>query len=167
MNGEKKRPAVAANDGAGNSKSFPSPSYTDSWRTAKRAGDDAERAIAQWLRARGWECWRADGRADVDLLAVARIEVKNDGRCAETGRVAVEVSYRGRPSGIYRTSATSWAFVLQTDALLISIADLRRLAESGRFRAVPAGDGKRASVVLIPENELRAIARVIPLGGEA
>ena len=128
------------------------------WIAAKAEGDRAELAIAAWFRdERGWQTFKALGRADFDLLLQCEVEVKHNLRTAETGNVAIETRYRGQPSGILTSKATWWVIVVANEALVVRLDDLRRFVLAGRFREVQAGDGKASTVLLVPWEKLKAM----------
>lgn len=120
------------------------------WIKAKACGDLAELAVSELFSRMGFavsrEAGPEAGPASFDLLATARIEVKNDAHAARTGRVAVEVSHRGKPSGLSVTTAHLWAFIVGPVAFFVPTRVLRRLvadlpdvnaAESNLVRLVP------------------------------
>lgn len=127
------------------------------WREAKSLGDDGERLVGEHFARLGWEVTRSVGRASYDLLLIGRVEVKTDRRAAQTGNVAVEVSYYGQPSGIHITTATWWAIVLADEVVVIRASVLREAVLSGRHREASAGDGGAARVRLVPVDELRRL----------
>ena len=90
----------------------------------------------------------------VSMGLTGRVEVKRDFKARETGRVYVELSCKGRPSGINVTDAEFWFFILsERGSLLELIADgagifvsterLRRLVDDavakGRVGEQPYG----------------------------
>lgn len=128
------------------------------WTAAKSLGDDGERLVCEHFGRLGWEVTRTVGDAPYDLLLIGRVEVKTDRRAAETGHVAVEVSYRGEPSGIHTTTSVWWAVVLTEEVLFVRSSVLLEAVQSGRYREVAAGDGHAARVRLVPVDELRALS---------
>jgi hypothetical protein len=87
----------------------------------------------------------------------------------ETGNVAIEMEYNGQPSGIVTTQAAWWGIVVGFDAYLVKADELRRLVARGIYRKVPAGDGLRSLVVLVPLDDLRHAmqCKVIPIAATA
>lgn len=130
------------------------------WTAANAIGMGGERAVADLLRGVGLAVTKIEDRC-ADMEISGRIEVKVD-RCALTsGSVAVEVSYRGRPSGIHATCATCWAFCIGDSITLISAARLRAAVEWLADR--PAGEG--ATIRLLPLAELRRLGVSVPMRG--
>ena len=130
------------------------------WREAKSLGDDGQRLVGEHFARLGWEVTQSIGRVSYDLLLIGRIEVKTDRRFAETGNVAVEVSYRGEMSGIVTTTATWWAYVLADEVLVIRASVLRETVLTGSHREVSGGDGRAACVRLVPVDDLRRLPGV-------
>jgi hypothetical protein len=128
-----------------------------SWTAAKGHGDHAEHAIADWFRGRGFEPFLSIGPAQFDLLLQCRVEVKHDLRARETGNVAIEVEYNGQASGIKTSQAAWWAIVVDREAHLVKTPELLRLVMQGSHRVVPAGDGQRSRVALVPIEDLRRL----------
>ena len=138
---------------------------TPSWTAAKADGDAGElAAITVWERL-GFEAYLRPGRNTHDLLAQARIEVKSDHMAASSGNFALEVSYRGAPSGIMKTDATIWHVATGLGIFVVRAAKLRELAQSGRFRRTHGGDNGVSELVLIPVTELRRVALIIMPAG--
>lgn len=54
-----------------------------------------------------------------ELLSGNTIEVKRDFKASRTGKVFVEFFCRGKPSGIDRTEADYWAFVIDGGFVII------------------------------------------------
>ena len=123
------------------------------WVAAKAVGDSAEIAIADWFRGQEYQAFKTLGDAPFDLLVQATVEVKRDLKSADTGNVAVEVSYRGQLSGIYVSKATFWAFVLSDDeALLVRTPKLLDIAVRSEFKEVAAGYEQMTRIRLVPVN---------------
>jgi hypothetical protein len=150
---------------AARQSSFASPrlQVSNTWHQAKRRGDAAERAIAEHFIGLGFAVCKTIGRADFDLSIVKRIEVKCDDAAVRTRKAAIEVSHNGKPSGIHRTSASLWAIIVGSEAFMLETSALRELVESGNYREAPAGDGKRATCVLVPIDTLRWLPGVVVL----
>ena len=137
-------------------------SDSPSWTAAKAHGDDAELRVLEWFRRRGFDVTKTVGNDTYDLLALTKLEVKNDLKAATTGNVAVEVSHRGKPSGIMATSADRYITVVENTAYMALTPQLRSLIQSGNFREIPAGDGGLARIMLVPLDMFRALDFVHP-----
>jgi hypothetical protein len=138
-----------------------------SWARCKQSGDEAERAVADWWRGKGFTVHRAVGEAGHDLRVYADIEVKHDLAATRTGNIAVEIAYGGAPSGVVTTGASWWFIVVGREGFIVRAKRLRQLAMTGKWAEKSAGDGGKARVKLVPVAEVRAIARVIDLCGPA
>lgn len=70
-----------------------------------------------------------------DLLHIDTVEVKKDRRWIETGNIYVETEcyYQNenawKPSGLYASEATHWAYVLEESAIIIPLDRLKRVLE--------------------------------------
>ena len=90
------------------------------------------------------------------------VEVKRDRKSSVTGNVALEISYKNNPSGIMKTEAKWWAFLLSGMSyddeviILIETNRLKRLVQKYKEKrgVVRGGDGKNSELVLIPVEKL-------------
>lgn len=139
------------------------------WVAAKTEGDRAALAVAEWFQGRGFAVLQTIGKASFDLQLQANVEVKHDLRAIETGNIAIEIAYNGKPSGIYQTDAVWWAYVVGSDAIITKIDVLRILVEREGNVPRKAGDGGRATIVLVKLADLRSMPNVfvVPLAGVA
>lgn len=168
---EKDCPGVVTSDARGgvlklpNKSSGPSPRRQggNTWSESKPIGDALELGIAEYFAQHGCEAMKTVGRVGFDLMVFKLIEVKRDDKALETGRVAIEIEYRGEASGIYNTSAQLWAIGVGDTAFLVGVNTLRRAVESGRFRTTMGGDFDMAKLVLIPIPALRDLPGVEPI----
>lgn len=80
------------------------------------------------------------------------IEVKSDQRAHITHNIYVEISYKGRPSGITTSEAHWWAYEIQGRYFLMRIEDLQKLVERAKLegRVRRGGDYNLTEGVLIP-----------------
>jgi hypothetical protein len=95
------------------------------------------------------------------LLSSKKIEVKLDRWCQVTGNIAVEFTNKGKPSGIAKTSADYWCFVVEIKGnqdlmVMVDTAKLRKSCrlhwELGHVKLM--GDNNQSEAVLIPVREL-------------
>lgn len=135
------------------------------WIVAKNIGTAGEMLVAKMLRELGFTVARSpdDVAAAHDLVVNATVEIKTDAKAEISGRIAVEVSHRGLPSGIVTSEASAWCFVVGAVCYMLPTERLRHLITTRYFPRVPAGE--RAEVLLVPIAAIRAISRVIPIGG--
>jgi len=93
-----------------------------------------------------------------------KIEIKTERDIWErTGNIAVEMRYKGSPSGISTTKASVWihllsvkgvikgGFILKVDELK---ALIKRLHNEGKLKMVMGGDDNMSQLALIPQSEL-------------
>lgn len=135
------------------------------WLLAKARGDSAELAIANWFQERGFETYKTLGNAPFDLLLQCQVEVKRDLKATKTGNVAVEMRYRGNPSGVLISQATFWVIVLDTEAVILKTEILRKRVLQGNYREVAAGENLASTVALVPVEQLKQFedVRVVTL----
>ncbi len=138
-----------------------------SWTAAKAQGDAGERNAAATWEAMGFAAYLRPGQHAHDLLAQATIEVKRDAMAASSGNFALEVSYRGRSSGIMATDASLWHIDAGGEVFIVPTDRLRALANSGRFRRTRGGDDQASELVLIPLADLRRSALLVIHGESA
>jgi Holliday junction resolvase-like predicted endonuclease len=132
---------------------------TLSFQTDAQFGYDAEDAVVEFLRSRGFtDVSRVRGEFgsyDIAGRNCAGIrttyEIKHDRRSEQSGRVAIEVSFKGRDSGIQTTGADWWVLISGTTAFFARPATIKLLIESKE--SFPAGDAAR--IKTIPLRELR------------
>jgi len=86
-----------------------------------------------------------------------KIECKRDRKTKDTGNVAVEFRYRGKPSGIAVTKADWYCFII-TDNVIITIkTDVLKDIARGFYRlgsVVKGGDDDASDMILIPIEDL-------------
>ena len=127
----------------------------------------AEKEVKQLLTFCHSHLWKfaivPDGNYKyADLILNLGVEIKYDKRARDTGNVAIEVGFRGRPSGLTSTTATFWAFHLGEEVYLTETEQLRYRIHGRPI--IPGGDNLMAELVLLPVSELVQIS--IPLGEE-
>lgn len=93
------------------------------------------------------------------------VEVKRDTIVSDSGNIAVEFEYRGRPSGIRATKAMWWAFLLSGEnyqdnlAILVLTERLRVMCEwlienGDKGDYATGGDGNQSKMILLHLNRL-------------
>ncbi len=138
------------------------PDATSTFRADRLAGESIEQAVGAWAISKGWTAHRTCGKVGgYDLMLTCTVEVKADRMALTTGNVAIEVSFRGAPSGISATTAPWWCIVVGDTGFMVRTDTLRR--EALRHPTRPAGDRKLAVVHLLPLAELKRIAQQIRL----
>jgi hypothetical protein len=101
-----------------------------------------------------------------DILLNKKIEVKTErGQWADTGNLAIEIAYKGKPSGLAATEADYWLHILEVDgheftSLLFPVDVLKKIIKAIKNpRIVMGGDGNQSKLVLIPVIELFKLAK--------
>ena len=121
--------------------------------------------------------YNKDSKFDIDLsygeikekelaliLMDEKIEVKSErGQWQETGNIAVELSSRGKPSGLVTTKANWWVTTLNEGdkvkgIIMLPIADMKKhtkaIVKSGRGKVVMGGDDDTSEIALIQITDL-------------
>jgi hypothetical protein len=130
------------------------------WFRDREAGDEAERRLARALSRRGWRALQTVGNDGFDLVLLTTVEVKHDRHAHRTGKLAVEVESRGRPSGILTSTADFWAFVSGDMAVLVPRAVLRRRTLLGAWQERVCGDDNQTVIRLAPIEEIAALGGI-------
>lgn len=90
--------------------------------------------------------------AQVLLASGENIEVKSDRRATSTGNIYVEVEYKGKPSGITKSTAEWWTYEINGRFITMRRLDLlalvERAMEEGRSRR--GGDYNMTKGALVP-----------------
>lgn len=105
-----------------------------------------------------------EGELLVEELAKGKktVEVKRDFLVSKTGNLAVEVSFRDKPSGIRATTAEWWVWVLDGPLynkeviVFVSTDRMRRITDRVEEErgTVKGGDGYMSRLVLVPVEEI-------------
>jgi|TARA_R110002012_G_scaffold179021_2_gene344442 hypothetical protein len=98
------------------------------------------------------------------ILAIGKVEVKTErDKWKETGNIAIELTCRGKDSGIKVTEAEWWAHILSwkgniKSVILLPVDELKRIVKNSvRYRngrIVMGGDDNASEMALIPLEDL-------------
>ena len=98
------------------------------------------------------------------ILTVGKIEVKTErNKWKKTGNIAIELSSRGKLSGLTTTKADWWAHILTTNGeiegiLMFPVRKLKKMVKrsvkKGNGRMVMGGDNDTSELALIPLSEI-------------
>jgi len=91
--------------------------------------------------------------AFVKALTQCTVEHKCDDWAPSTGNVAIEISQKGRPSGIMVTTAQWWALEVQDDTwIVVRTSVLKSAVQEAKVRGFVkmAGDFQKYENVLVP-----------------
>jgi hypothetical protein len=99
-----------------------------------------------------------------EILNKGKVEVKTERDIwYDTGNIAIEVRYKGRPSGLSTTKADYWAHIMTKDGsmkfiLLFPVEVLRKrvkyLFKNNKAKKIMGGDNNQSELVLISLNEV-------------
>ena len=96
-----------------------------------------------------------------ELFSNKKIEVKRDKWICKSGNLAIEYESRGKPSGLAKSEADYWCFIVSGDMedkiiLFVEAEKLKEIArkyyEQGKIKNM--GDNNTSKAVLIPFKEL-------------
>ena len=99
---------------------------------------------------------------DFDFASIGKkkFEVKFDCKSITTGNFAVEVSYKGHPSGLTDTKADyiifSYPDGLKINCFEVETNTLRMVVE--KYRIITGGDGNNSAMKLIPVEVIKSIS---------
>lgn len=95
-------------------------------------------------------------KALADIIENKTIEVKNDLKATTTGNLYVEFMSRGKKSGIDKTEADFWCFVVGDVFILLPTKKLKELVEElkGTTAERLGGDNNTSVGVLLPFKKL-------------
>ena len=93
-----------------------------------------------------------------------KIEIKTERDIWETtGNIAIEIRYKGKPSGLSTTKASVWIHLLSLNnvikgGFIFKVNELRALIKKrqnqGKLKMVMGGDDNMSQLVLLPIKEL-------------
>ena len=94
----------------------------------------------------------------LEMLEGNKVEGKTERKemWIKNGNIAIEISYRGKPSGLSTTTADGWVQLLDGGfgGFIFKTSELKRIVEqklkSGIARKVMGGDDNQSELVLIP-----------------
>ena len=90
----------------------------------------------------------------------SKIEVKTErGIWEKTRNIAIEITYKNKPSGLSTTDADIWIHLLEKDGkifggFLLPVPYLKKrikeLFNLGKIKAIKGGDNNESSIILLP-----------------
>ena len=93
-----------------------------------------------------------------------KIEVKTErGLWKETGNIAIEITYKGKPSGLSTTEADMWIHLLEDNreivgGFIIPVKTLKQriknLYKDKEISIIKGGDDNNSSIALLPISEV-------------
>jgi hypothetical protein len=120
-------------------------------------GQESERIVMSELKSKGYRVYPSEPYCDYDIIIEKRVEVKTDKMSQKTGNVAIEVSYKGEPSGVMTTTAEYIAYRLLPDkkAWFCKTSDLREYLMNANI--IYGGDYGYSGLALIKLEEFYKI----------
>lgn len=98
------------------------------------------------------------------LQSKGKIEVKTERNLwASTGNIAIEVRYRGKPSGLSTTEADWWFHILTINGEMVSMVAfpvhrlkriVKKMLRDGSAKKIMGGDENKSEMVLLPVDKL-------------
>ena len=134
-------------------------------------GNNGEKIIMLYLFCQGMKfiSYNNDYKYDIKMFSEKRneevlFEVKTDVYPKDTGNIAIEIRYKGKPSGISHTEADWFIYwyrdILFNNVWMIKVSDLKSLIKKSNFKIVNGGDDNQSQLVLIPRKEYRKYFKV-------
>lgn len=144
-------------------------SNTDtSWNTQLAKGQQAELRVADYYIRRGFIAAIIRGHCSEADIIIKKggnywtVEIKDCAGAFKYGYFPVELSYKGRPSGLETTGADIWAFVAGNEAYAIATPKLRELIGDGGYET-KAMCGGQTRCWLVPIADVEACGKRLKL----
>jgi len=150
----------------------------ESWRNKKvekdrKFGEEGEKIIALYLAMQGMEI--VDGldkkgkNYDYDLIMYSpkadknlKFEIKTDDYVSDdrdTGNIAIEIEFKGKPSGLSVTKSDWWVYympnIASNNVWMMEVDKLKGLIKKNikNLKVVMGGDDNQSKLILIPRKE--------------
>lgn len=116
-----------------------------------RFSQEIEKKIANVLRTKVASVKETNTK-EQDIIAEIKIEVKRERSAQKTGNIAIEVGYKGNPSGPYTSEADVWIWEIDGAYWMAHIDDLKRFIEEkdAYYQVKYGGDGKASKLLIVP-----------------
>ena len=136
-----------------------------------KEGEMGEKVIVMYLVCQGmiYRGMNKDYKYDICMYSDKNeeevfFEVKTDVYPEDTGNMAIEIRYKGKPSGISKTEA-DWFIYLYRDLKfnnlwMIKVDDLKNLIKQNKFKRVNGGDSNKSELILIPRDKFKKHFRI-------
>tara|TARA_R110000824_G_scaffold118491_4_gene270786 strand:+ start:2387 stop:2860 length:474 start_codon:yes stop_codon:yes gene_type:complete len=129
-------------------------------------GNWGEKVIMMYLWCQGMEFkgFNDDYKYDIKMYSNKHKkevlwEVKTDIYPEDTGNMAIEIRYKGNPSGISHTKAEWFAYYYRDipfrNVWMIKVEDLKNIIKENSFTIIMGGDDKNSQLVLIPREKYK------------
>ena len=127
-----------------------------------KLGEENEMIVSKFLEGKGMKYISSCTYKNYDLLMSdnknneIKFEVKTDvlvTKDNDTGNVAIEIRYKGEPSGVSSTEAKWFVYYFanldKENLWMISVDNLKKLIKNNKFKIVKGGDNNNSELVLI------------------
>ena len=94
---------------------------------------------------------------DIRLSNGDLVEVKTDLKMASSGNHYIEMSHKGKPSGLTATKSKWWFVVTATKIIICEVEKLREAVASARINTKENDDGKLMGYYLMPKHVLNEV----------
>jgi hypothetical protein len=126
------------------------------------AAKTCEQKVADFLEERGATEmeFNTDGRYDLKYIKDGKeltLEIKEDMMFDKTGNVAIELSSRGKQSGICKSIADNWCYVLGNEMWFCRREKLILHLIQNKYRELMGGDDKTSLLILMPLTAFRKV----------
>ena len=98
------------------------------------------------------------------LREKSKIEIKTESDTwASTGNIAIEIKFKGKPSGLAKTKADWWFHILTLDGAMVTMVCfpvsklkqiIKELLKKKLVRKVMGGDNNDSEILLVPIDKL-------------
>lgn len=136
-----------------------------------KEGNSGEKIISMYLVCQGMKfiSLNDDYKYDIKMFSYVKdremlFEVKTDLYEKDTGNMAIEIRYKGKPSGISHTKAEWFVYYYKhfpfNNLWMIKVDELKELIKNNNFKVVMGGDDNKSQLVLIPRNKFKKHFRI-------
>jgi len=133
------------------------------WEQDLKEGEEVEGKFANLLFSKGYvNTFRTEGKTKYDIISInpktdqlISFEVKYDRMCSETGNVAIEVAYNGKPNSISLASCKYVVYYVEEKFYSIDSVILSWLLKDKD--KVKGGDDNKSDLVLLSMKEFKEI----------
>jgi len=136
-----------------------------------KEGNNGEKIIVMYLICQGmdYKGLNNDYKYDIKMFSKKHkqditFEVKTDVYPEDTGNLAVEIRYKGKPSGVSHTEADWFVYwyrnISYQNVWMIKVDELKSLIKKNKFKIVKGGDNNNSQLVLIPRDKYKKFFRI-------
>lgn len=134
-----------------------------SWEKDFPIGKEMERRVREHF-GQFFNVEESNGAVNYDMTVSGKLEVKFDQKATTTGNFAIEVRYKGKPSGITATEAVSWVLCTEEGCWIVRTENLLKLArgtyEQDPRRFVDGGDGNNSKIILVLYEDVKRYTKL-------